>query len=60
LSRFGFTVQAALGIFNSVGYCFNYVYRQRMDFVGKRSLPLRQQRPDGSALWTPATFEKVG
>ena len=27
-----------------------------MDFAGKRSLPLRQGRPDGSALWTPASL----
>ena len=54
-----FSVQAALWIFLFVRCRFDYSYRKRTDFVGKRSLPLRQGRQGGAAPLTPATFEKV-
>ena len=38
---------------------FTCFIRQRTDFAGKRSLPLRLQRQGGAAPLTPATFEKV-
>ena len=56
---FEFSVQAALWIFLFVRCRFDYSYRKRTDFVGKRSLPLRQGRQGGAAPLTPATFEKV-
>ena len=50
LQDFAFSVQAALGLFHSVVYQFACFDRSQKDFAGKRSLPLRQGRPDGSAL----------
>ena len=48
---FEFSVQAALWIFLFVRCRFDYSYRKRTDFVGKRSLPLRQGRQGGAAPW---------
>jgi hypothetical protein len=59
LQGFELKVQAALWIFLFVRLHFNHLCRKQTDFVGKRSLPLRQGRQGGAAPLTPATFEKV-
>ena len=41
---------SVVGICYIVRYKLNYCICRQTDFIGKRSLPLRLQRPDGSAL----------
>ena len=50
---------SVVGICYIVRYKLNYCICRQTDFVGKRSLPLRQGRQGGAAPLTPATFEKV-